>query len=59
MYTCAISIVSECITIDGTDCNPSRLVDLTSETNSYSNKARILKSAEDFKVFLWHYVSLI
>ena len=49
MYTCAISIVSECITIDGTDCKPSRLVDLTSETNSYSNKTRILKSAEDFK----------
>ena len=49
MYTCAISIVSECITIDGTDCKPSRLVDLTSETNSYSNKTRLLKSAEDFK----------
>ena len=49
MYTCAISIVSECITTDGTDCEPQRFVDLTGEAKSKSNNIRVLNSVEDFK----------
>ena len=49
MYTAAISIVSECISSDGDDCNPKRFVDLTSTKKSNSNNNRVLNSIEDFK----------
>ena len=49
MYTNAISIVSECITTSGNDCEPKKLVDLTSEKKSTSGNVRVLDSVEDFK----------
>ena len=47
MYTNAISIVSECISTDGNDCEPRRLVDLTSAKRTTTR--RVLNSMEDFK----------
>ena len=44
----AISIVSECISTEGNDCEPQRLVDLTSEKKS-NNRRRVLNNADDFK----------
>ena len=38
MYTLAISIVSECITTDDQDCEPQKLIDLTSEPKKSNNK---------------------
>ena len=49
MYTCAISIVGECIAIDGADCEPQKLVDLTGENKSNKYNIRALNSIEDFK----------
>ena len=49
MYTNAISIVSECITTDGSDCEPSKLVDLTSAKRRTSRNVRVLTSVDDFK----------
>ena len=49
MYKAAISIVSECLSTDGNDCEPQRLVDLTSEKKSNNNRRRVLNNAEDFK----------
>ena len=47
MYTNAFSIVSECISIDGNDCEPRRLLDLTSAKRTTIGK--VLNSLEDFK----------
>ena len=49
MYTGVVSIVSECISSDGSDCQPHRLVDLTAENKDNSNNIRILDSVEDLK----------
>ena len=48
MYTSSISIVSECISSDGSDCEPHKLVDLTQEKKNKSN-SRALNNVEDFK----------
>ena len=49
MYTCEISIVSECISIDGAVCEPQKFVDLTGENKSNTYNIRVLNSIEDFK----------
>ena len=49
MYTLAISIVSECITTDDQDCEPQKLIDLTSESKKSNNNIRRLATPEDFK----------
>lgn len=49
MYTSVISIVSECISTDGQDCEPQKLIDLTSESKKSNNNIRRLTTPEDFK----------
>ena len=48
MYTCAVSIVSECISTEEGDCQPHRLVDLTAPKANRRN-IRVLNGIEDFK----------
>ena len=50
LYTAAISIVSECNTINFDDCEPQKMVDLTEETkHNINGNARILNNEEDYK----------
>ena len=56
MYTGAISIVSECFATEGNDCEPNRLVDLTSDKKSNN---RNLVNVNDFKDIPIAYVCLI
>ena len=50
LYTAAISVVSECHSIDADDCEPEPMVNLSSEKKSNANRnARILNNVEDYK----------
>lgn len=50
LYTAAISIVSECNTINFDDCEPQKMVDLTEKKkNNINGNARILNNEEDYK----------
>ena len=49
MYTAAISLVSECNSLDTDDCEPDVMVDFTGGTKKTESNARILNSVEDYK----------
>lgn len=59
MYTCAISIVSECMTMNGTDCEPKRLVDLNLKSKAIQVIQEFLTQLKILKIFQYHYVYLI
>ena len=49
LYTAAISIVSECYSMDQEDCEPEKMVELSVEKKEKNNNTRVLNNIEDYK----------
>ena len=49
MYTCAISIFSECVSNKNDNCNPSIILDFLNESNIPPEKTRLLEENFNFK----------
>ena len=52
MFTGVISIKSECITSDGSDCEQKTLIDLTNKSNTNRRNIRVLEDLNDIPIAL-------